>query len=65
MTCLEEMGAFAFLDSLLDELQSLLHVLRVNGILYLVVAAYKNRVISGAHLEDMLDSSWVTSDPQD
>lgn len=39
MTCLEKLAIFAFLDSLLNKLQCLLHVLRVNGILNLIVAA--------------------------
>lgn len=51
MTCLQKLRVFALLDALLDELQRLLHVLRVNGILNLVIAAKKHRVIARAHLE--------------
>lgn len=49
MTYLQKLGVFAFLDTLLNKLQCLLHVLRVNGILNLVVAAQKHRVIARAH----------------
>jgi hypothetical protein len=49
ITCLQELCVFAFFHTLFNELQRLLHILRVNGILNLVVAAYEHRVIAGAH----------------
>ena len=49
MAYLQELGVFAFLDALLNKLQRLLHVLRVNCILDLVVATQKHRVIARAH----------------
>lgn len=48
-TRLQESRILALFHALLDQLQGLLHVLRVNGILDLVVAPQKHRVIVGAH----------------
>jgi hypothetical protein len=54
ITRLQKLSILAFLHALLNQLQGLLHVLGVNGILDLVVATQKHRVIAGAHGEGVV-----------
>lgn len=52
-TYLQEPCILALLHSFLNQLQGLLQILPVNGILDLVVAAEKNRVVDGRHCEEL------------
>ena len=56
-THLQKPRVFALLHALLDKLQRLLEILRINGILDLVVAPLKNSVVGGRHHGEV-ESDW-------